>query len=488
MAPRRTASSTPSKRTKNVPTTVVEDSTPSTPVSKSETKKSVTVVKSTSNEHQHYEFGGPYLGPIGIMIGLPLISFLYTAYCGGNHGWYSLSTIWETVQTVIQQPNLLVSAIQNTWNTEVFIVYVTYFIFQVILYLTLPGTMQQGTLLSNNKRLTYPMNGLLSLFITVLTIHTIDTLKLFGGNYGWLWIYNNWSQLIMATIVFSFLLSIFLYWYSFQDSSSSDKLIAEGCRNIPLYDFFLGRELNPRIINNQLDLKFFCELRPGLVMWLLINIACLMKQFSVHTSVDPWMVFVVLFEGYYVLDSVLNEGAILTTMDITTDGFGFMLAFGDLAWVPSVYSLQARFLAEQYSPLKTGQDYLTFAAVVFMGMLGMYIFRSANSQKDLFKRNPNDPAVAKLPTIQTKRGTKLIAGGWWGLARHINYFGDWLMAVSWSAATGISTPLTYFYPFYFAILLIHRDGRDEEKCEAKYGDSWKEYCKIAKYRIVPYVY
>jgi hypothetical protein len=27
-------------------------------------------------------------------------------------------------------------------------------------------------------------------------------------------------------------------------------------------------------------------------------------------------------------------------MDITTDGFGFMLAFGDLAWVPFTYTLQ----------------------------------------------------------------------------------------------------------------------------------------------------
>ena len=32
--------------------------------------------------------------------------------------------------------------------------------------------------------------------------------------------------------------------------------------------------------------------------------------------------------------------AILTTMDITTDGFGFMLSFGDLAWVPFTYSVQ----------------------------------------------------------------------------------------------------------------------------------------------------
>lgn len=32
-----------------------------------------------------------------------------------------------------------------------------------------------------------------------------------------------------------------------------------------LYDFFKGRELNPRIRN--FDLKFFCEMRPGLIGW-----------------------------------------------------------------------------------------------------------------------------------------------------------------------------------------------------------------------------
>lgn len=31
-------------------------------------------------------------------------------------------------------------------------------------------------------------------------------------------------------------------------------------------------------------------------------------------------------------------------MDIVHDGFGFMLVFGDLAWVPFTYSLQAAFL------------------------------------------------------------------------------------------------------------------------------------------------
>lgn len=33
------------------------------------------------------------------------------------------------------------------------------------------------------------------------------------------------------------------------------------------------------------------------------------------------------------------------------DGFGFMLAFGDLVWVPFTYTLQAYYLVEHPNPL-----------------------------------------------------------------------------------------------------------------------------------------
>ena len=58
------------------------------------------------------------------------------------------------------------------------------------------------------------------------------------------------------------------------------------------------------------------------------------------------MALVCAFHGIYVWDALWSEKAILTTMDITTDGFGFMLVFGDLTWVPFTYSLQARYLVD----------------------------------------------------------------------------------------------------------------------------------------------
>ena len=41
------------------------------------------------------------------------------------------------------------------------------------------------------------------------------------------------------------------------------------------------------------------------------------------------------------------------------------------------------------------------------------------------------------------------------------------MALAWSLPTAFDTPLTYFYVVYFAVLLIHRQRRDDEKCQHK---------------------
>jgi delta14-sterol reductase len=73
-------------------------------------------------------------------------------------------------------------------------------------------------------------------------------------------------------------------------------------------------------------------------------------------------------------------------MDITTDGFGFMLAVGDLAWVPFTYSLQARYLA--FNQIELGPFW---TCVIFaVHALGYWIFRDSNNEKNEFRngRNP----------------------------------------------------------------------------------------------------
>jgi len=233
------------------------------------------------------------------------------------------------------------------------------------------------------------------------------------------------------------------------------------------------------------DLKQFCELTPGLIGWLFLDLCFAWAQRARAGALSPSMLLVCAFHGLYVLDALACEPAILTTMDITTDGFGLMLVFGDLVWVPFTYCLQARYLLEHPVQL----PYWALVGVVALQGAGYYIFRGANSQKDAFRRDPAAPGVAHLRSLATQRGTRLLVSGWWGVARHINYFGDWLMALAWCLPCGAASPLPYFYAVYFAALLLHRERRDEEACLAKYGAAdWGRYTRAVPWRIIPHVY
>ena len=78
--------------------------------------------------------------------------------------------------------------------------------------------------------------------------------------------------------------------------------------------------------------------------------------------------------------------------------------------------------------------------------------------------------------------------GFWGWSRHFNYVGDILMALSWSLPCLFDSILPYFYPIYFAILLIHRERRDNKFCSKKYGTDWDRYCERVRWRIIPGIY
>ncbi|KAF8472148.1 Delta(14)-sterol reductase [Kalaharituber pfeilii] len=362
------------------------------------------------------------------------------------------------------------------------LLYLSYFLLTVTLQYVLPGTHAHGVLLSNNTRLTYKLNASAS-FVTILSLLAFFTF-LRGPTWSlWLFLWEHNLHLVTTLNLFAFTLSTALYLYSLRPGTHL--LAAGGQTNTPLYDWFIGRELNPRPpFFSSLDLKSFCELRPGLTLWTILNLSNIAAQYRLHGYITDSIVLITLFQFWYVLDSYLHEPAVLTTMDITTDGFGHMLVFGDLAWVPLTYSIQTRYLA--YNPVRLGP--WGILAVLLVHITGYAIFRLSNSQKNAFRTNPNSPSVSHLKSMPTKRGTKLIISGWWGMARHINYFGDWIMAWAWCLPTAFGTPLTYFYVVYFAILLIHRDRRDDAACKKKYGEDWEKYKRLVKWRIVPGVY
>jgi protein-S-isoprenylcysteine O-methyltransferase Ste14 len=121
---------------------------------------------------------------------------------------------------------------------------------------------------------------------------------------------------------------------------------------------------------------------------------------------------------------------------------------------------------------------------------GYAIFVQANRQKNRFRRDPEGCIIWGKPAkyMDTERGTRLLTSGFWGLARHMNYLGDWIIALSWGLLCGLGSVIPYFYPAWFAFLLMTRERRDDRWCAVKYGDDWQRYKAKVRWRIIPGVY
>ena len=170
------------------------------------------------------------------------------------------------------------------------------------------------------RHLRYPLSGHLCFWVS---LGTALFLHFFGASVGLPefdlgWAYDHFSDLACAAIAFSFAFSGYVYVRSFRAVDASARyssiweneravLATAGSSGNGVYDFFLGRELNPRIVfpcekksarplapvkvkeqppAPPLDLKYFCELRPGLIGWALLNVCFVIKHFQLqHSSV-----------------------------------------------------------------------------------------------------------------------------------------------------------------------------------------------------------
>jgi hypothetical protein len=119
-------------------------------------------------------------------------------------------------------------------------------------------------LAQNGTRLKYPGNGFATLLVTAVAYVFLVSAGLVSPTY----VYDNFVPLLGAVVAFAAAVTVALYLKSFARGAV---LADEGNTGYPWYDAFMGRELNPRV--GGLDLKYFFELRPGLIGWVLMNAA-----------------------------------------------------------------------------------------------------------------------------------------------------------------------------------------------------------------------
>ncbi|KAJ5246162.1 Delta(14)-sterol reductase [Penicillium chermesinum] len=457
----------------------------------------------TVAEKHGYEFGGP-LGAFGIVFGLPILTYVFAFVCNDISGCPAPSLLHPstlTLEKLKREVGWPEEGIAGLYDSQVTLWVLSYYAFSLFLQIFMPGIVAEGVTLSCGGRLKYKFNAFRSALIILSGLAAGTYLQ--GADFVvWTFLWDNYVQVLTANIVISATVALFVYVKSFtvpapgQANFGYRELAPGGHTGNPLYDFFIGRELNPRVRlpipflseeSRTLDIKVFMEMRPGLLGWIILNLSNVAHQYRTYGYVTDSIVLATTFQSLYVLDALYMEPAIMTTMDVIMDGFGFMLSFGDVVWVPHTYNLQTRYLSMY--PHQLGSSGIAL-------VLGV---------------------TAHIKFIETKSGSKLMTSGWWGMARHINYLGDWIMSWAYCLPTGIAgfaivqsinpatgklenqavqTPeargwgmlITYFYMVYFAVLLIHREMRDEEKCKKKYGADWDRYTSMVRSRIIPGIY
>jgi Delta14-sterol reductase len=349
------------------------------------------------------------------------------------------------------------------------LLYAAWLVLQIVLHIALPARERQGTPLAGGPPLTYRLNGWASFWATWLIVVAAWLTGLPAGIA-----YDQFGPLLTTATIVAFTLALYVY---VRGRSSA------GRAGDAIHAYVMGVSLNPRV--RSFDLKFFCESRPALMLWVVINASLAARQYELLGRVTPPMLLVNAFQFLYVADYFFHEEAILTTWDIKHERFGWMLCWGCLVWVPFTFTIQAYYLVTHTHDLSAAAA----AGIVALNLAGYAIFRGVNLQKHRFRLDPSRAVWGRPPEyIRTAAGPLLLTSGWWGLARHLNYLGDLLMGLAWCLPTGFEHPLPYFYIGYFVILLIHRERRDHAMCLQKYGRDWEAYCRKVRWRIVPGLY
>ncbi|CAL7949897.1 unnamed protein product [Xylocopa violacea] len=253
-----------------------------------------------------------------------------------------------------------------------------------------------------------------------------------------------------------------------------------GSTNSVIYNFWQGREINPRI--GPIDFKIIL-FRTSMIAMILINLSIVTKAIEEgdiynlqHLNVG--VLLGTLLQIIYAMDALFFESAMLTTFEIMYEGTGYMLCTSYMMYPFSVT------IATKYMLFHQTQLTYHFVFPVFTFIIGYLIYRISNLQKSEYRRNPLSPSLMQLETIPTIRGKKLIVSGLWGHVRHPNYLGNILIWWSISCISLACDILPYYYAIMCTGLLMHRAVRDNERCKVRYGLAWEQYMSRVKYMIL----
>ncbi|KAH9913921.1 ERG4/ERG24 ergosterol biosynthesis protein [Fomitopsis serialis] len=424
------------------------------------------------DSHVEYEFGGPW-GVVAIMTGFPILMYYLWICLVFYDGQLEHPTSTDDIKPFLWRmwEHVRVDASPNVYAWKVYTGLITY---QLFLASVVPGYMQEGLPVPSlgYKTLMYKCNAYGSIYISMITAAVLHTTGIFRMTE----IIDNFGHLMTVAMIYGF---------------------ASHVRNF-IYDVFMGACLNPRI--GPVDLKMWLEVRIPWVIVFFMSVSGACKQYEQYGYVTPNMAFMCLATWLYLNACGKGEELIPQTWDMFHEKWGFLVIFWNFAGVPFSYIYSVVYMAS-HDPSKYRFSTSGYIFLYTTLLTAYYIWDTAMSQKSRFKLQtqgitsfrktfPQLPwGTVKNPSyIQTAHGNRLLTDGWWRYSRKPNYVADWVMSLTWGLVIGTASPIPYFYSVFFIVVLIHRCGRDFERCAMKYGKDWERYCSVVKSKFIPGIY
>lgn len=432
-----------------------------------------------------FDFGGSW-GVSAMMIGFPVL--MWYMWIGATYydGKFPSEPGMSWKEFGAHMAHLVYTGAYP--HAKAWAIYWIFLVGQAVLYLTMPGVYSTGKPLPHEggKQLRYYCNGVTSFYLTIVLAGVLH----FTGLFKLYTLMDEFGPLMSVAIISGFIVSIIAYF------SAIFRGAQHRMTGYPIYDFFMGAELNPRMFG-WLDFKMFFEVRLPWFILFLISLSAAARQWEQYGYVSGEVGFLLMAHFIYANACCKGEEMIVLTWDIYYEKWGFMLIFWNLAGVPLSYCHCTIYLANHHPSTYAWPK--PFLVLLYISYLFVYfVWDTAQSQKAMFRARERGYQVERksFPTlpwkeiknpehIKTDTGDSILVDGWYKYARKIHYSCDVFFAITWGLITGFDSPFPWFYPVFFVAMIIHRAYRDIQRCREKYGEAWLEYERRTPYLFIP---
>lgn len=260
----------------------------------SKTTTTTTTTTPRDGSSDEMEFGGSS-GTAALILGFPLLMWymwIGATYYDGQLPMPAPDETWTEFGR-----HLCHLVYEGAYPTaKAWAIFWIFFIVQALMYCWMPGISNLGRPLPHEggKRLPYYCSAYTSFYATIVAAIILHVTQIFPLYI----LIDEFGPIMTVSILSGFLASIIVYVQAFVRGRTIR------LTGYPIYDFFMGAELNPRI--GILDLKMFYEVRVPWFILFLITLSVAARQYETYGYVSKEVLF--LLGAHYLYTNACAKG------------------------------------------------------------------------------------------------------------------------------------------------------------------------------------